>query len=92
MTEPSIGQIVHFMYGGVHVPAIITDPHFTVRVTGEPNWTGQALTVFLPAAKPFTTVAAYQDEVFPGTWNNATWHYATEGHEQRTDMQSEEGI
>ena len=63
------------MYGGVHVPAIITDPDFTVREAGKPHWTGQALTVFLPAAPPFTTVAVQQDEVFPSTWNNATWHW-----------------
>jgi hypothetical protein len=72
---PSVGRIVHFMYGGVHVPAIITDPAFVVREDDKPDWTGQALTVFLPAASPFTTVAVHQDEVSPGTWNNATWHW-----------------
>lgn len=72
---PSVGRIVHFMYGGVHVPAIITDPDFLVKEDSKPDWTGQALTVFLPNAAPFTTVAVHQDEVFPGTWNNATWHW-----------------
>ena len=72
---PSIGRVVHFVYGGVHVPAIITDPAFVVREEGKPDWEGQALTVFLPNAAPFTTVAVHQDEVAPGTWNNATWHW-----------------
>lgn len=75
--KPSIGRIVHFVYGGQHVPAIITDPAFQdhgidgkseVRIL-------QALTVFLPNAGPFTTVAAHEDEVAPGTWNNTTWHW-----------------
>lgn len=72
---PSIGRVVHFMYGGVHVPAIITDPVFKVQEEGKPDWIGQALTVFLPAAPPFTTVAVHQEEIAPGTWNNATWHW-----------------
>lgn len=69
---PSVGRIVHFMYGGDHVPAIITGFPLKTDVQGDD---AAYLTVFLPAAAPFTTVAAHQDEVFPGTWNNATWHW-----------------
>ncbi|MBK9711584.1 MAG: hypothetical protein IPO81_09710 [Kouleothrix sp.] len=77
----SIGRIVHFMYGGSHVPAIITDAEWTVREPGnKPDWIGQALTVFLPNAAPFTTVACEQGEVAPGTWVNATWHWPNSTH------------
>lgn len=71
---PSVGRIVHFVYGGQHVPAIITDPAFRV-VTDAYDAIEQALTVFLPNAEPFTTVAKHADEVAPGTWANATWHW-----------------
>lgn len=72
---PSVGRIVHYMYGGDHVPAIITHPSFLVREEGVPDWEGQCLTVFLPNAAPFTIVATHQEEVGPGTWINATWHW-----------------
>lgn len=71
MREPQIGDIVHFMYGGVHLPAIVSDPAFHLE---DRVW--QAMTVFLINAAPFTTVALHEDEVFPGTWNNATWHWS----------------
>lgn len=73
---PSVGRIVHFVYGGQHVPAIITDPAFVCNdVETGSEVTRVALTVFLPNAAPFTTVAAHGDEVGPGTWENATWHW-----------------
>lgn len=72
---PVIGDIVLFMYGGVPVPAIVTDPAFFVREQGQPDRIFQVMTVFLLNAPPFTTVASYGDEVGPGTWLNATWHY-----------------
>jgi hypothetical protein len=72
--EPSVGRIVHFVYGGQHVPAIITDPAFRVVADGR-EVIEQAMTVFLPAAEPFTTVAMYAGEVSPGTWLDATWHW-----------------
>lgn len=72
-----IGSRVHFVYGGQHVPAIITDPAFQDHgVDGQDEVRIlQALTVFLPNAEPFTTVAEQMGEIAPGTWQNATWHW-----------------
>lgn len=80
---PSVGRIVHFVYGGQHVPAIITDPAFRapedpyreVGMSAPEGMLMQALTVFLPNAAPFTTIAKHADEVAPGTWLNATWYW-----------------
>ena len=65
-----VGEIVQFMYGGDNVPAIVTG--YPIQ---KQNDTEVFLTVFLPNASPFTTVAAYGDEIGPGTWGNATWHW-----------------
>lgn len=73
---PSIGRMVHFMYGDEHYAAIITavsgrmvehDP-----VTGDAKTVieGQALTVFPPNDQPFTTIAALDPAC-----SSATWHW-----------------
>lgn len=70
--KPSVGCIVHFVYGDQHVPAIITDPVFQdygVDGQNEPRII-QAMTVFLPAADPFTTCASYDETAQePGSWH-----------------------
>lgn len=60
---PSVGRVVHFVYGGKHLAALITDP-------GEHADSMQALTVFPPNEAPFTTVAPRSDDA-----TNATWHW-----------------
>lgn len=64
-----VGAIVHFVYGGDHVPAIITGACLAPELAGH-----VFLTVFLPNAQPFTTTAAYSAEIAPNTWPNATYH------------------
>lgn len=57
---PSIGRVVHFVYGDQHLAAIITDPangltvHLTVFPVGEPS---------------FTTLAGYDPEGASATWH-----------------------
>lgn len=68
--SPSVARMVHFVYGDTHVPAIITDPAFVVHETGQPDWTGQALTVFPVGEAPFTTVA-----LLDAGGAAATWHW-----------------
>ena len=65
---PSVGRVVHFVFGDRHVPAIITDPAFDVE--GQP--TGQALTVFPIGEPPFTTVAHQDASDAP---EGGTWHW-----------------
>lgn len=65
---PSVGRVVHFVYGGQHVPAIITDPAFVVP-EGATEFVGQAMTVFPVNAPPFTTVAAYDEAATGGSWH-----------------------
>jgi hypothetical protein len=59
---PSIGRVVHFVYGTQHVPAIITDPANGITVH---------LTVFPVGQPPFTDLVA-QDE---GAKAGGTWHW-----------------
>lgn len=61
---PSIGRVVHFVYGEQHCAAIITDPEWDMD--GTP---GQALTVFRPNQEPFTTIAALDPAGAPATWH-----------------------
>lgn len=59
---PSIGRVVHFVYGEKHYPAIITDP----------DWHGggeQSLTIFPPQSEPFWDVASFDADAKPGTWH-----------------------
>lgn len=57
---PSVGRIVHFVYGDAHIPAIVTDPADGVTVH---------LTVFPVGEPPFTVVAEMNDAATPGTWH-----------------------
>jgi hypothetical protein len=59
---PSIGRVVHFVYGDRHYAALITDP-------GEHADAMQCLTVFPPKDAPFTTVAGYDPNGAPATWH-----------------------
>lgn len=63
---PSIGRVVHFVYGDRHVPAIITDPTFAKAEFGPPS---AALTVFPVGETPFTTVAEGDEACAPATWH-----------------------
>jgi hypothetical protein len=72
MTEqvPSIGRVVHFVYGDQHVPALITDPEYRIiepAIDDPPIQ--QALTVFPVGAPPFTTTAIYNQGGAPATWH-----------------------
>lgn len=62
--EPTIGRIVHFVYGGQHLPAIITDPAFD-----NGDGPAQAMTVFMVSEPPFTTVATEDPNGANGTWH-----------------------
>lgn len=66
---PSIGRIVHFINGDLHLPAIITDPAFDAS-DGAP--TEQALTVFPTGKRPFFAVAHEDSSDTP---KPATWHW-----------------
>lgn len=63
---PSVGRIVHFVYGDRHVPAIITDAAYSLG-DGAPDV--QALTVFPVGEPPFTTVATIDTSCAPATWH-----------------------
>lgn len=71
--QPSIGRVVHFVYGSQHVPALITDPAAPVvplfDEDGNEREPQQALTVFPVGSAPFTTVAAEDADGAPGTWH-----------------------
>ncbi len=58
---PSIGRVVHFMYGIEHFAAIITHPLV--------NADEVALTVFPPNDAPFITNARYDAGCAPATWH-----------------------
>lgn len=57
---PSVGRVVHFVYGDQHVPAIITDPANGLTVH---------LTVFPVGELLFTDLAGYDESGAPGTWH-----------------------
>lgn len=63
---PSIGRVVHFVYGDTHYAAIITDPTFEKGVNAP---AGAALTVFPPNQSPFTTAAVFDADGAPATWH-----------------------
>lgn len=56
----SVGRMVHFVYGEMHVPAVITDPANGLTVH---------LTVFPVGDQPFTDLASYDENAAPGTWH-----------------------
>lgn len=69
---PSVGRVVHFVYGDKHVPALITDPDYPVKSADDDPYIGpyQALAVFLPMEpEPFVTVARNDESGAPGTWH-----------------------
>ena len=67
---PSIGRVVHFVYGETHVPAIITDPALLVYNVEVAPIAKVALTVFLPMEpQVLVTVADYSADPVPGTWH-----------------------
>jgi len=69
---PSIGRVVHFVYGDKHVPAIITEPEVkTPDPVGGADMMWEALTVFPVGEPPFTTLAACD----PTGKTSATWHW-----------------
>ena len=68
---PSIGRVVHYVYGDQHVPAIIIDPAFEVR---KPEDEGgdqivQSMFVFTMIQGNFYTTAEYSADLIPGTWH-----------------------
>lgn len=65
---PSVGRVVHFVYGDRHIPAIITDPAFQVQ-TDSYDTIEQALTVFPVGETPFTTCAKQDEGGAPATWH-----------------------
>lgn len=68
---PSIGRVVHYVYGEKHCAATITDPDYPVdRMEDDPHkGSYQALVVFVPMESPFTTVASFSAAGAPGTWH-----------------------
>lgn len=66
---PSIGRVVHFVYGDVHCAAIITDPVPSLP-DGDPLSGGQSLAVFPPNFESFTAIA-----LFDADGASATWHW-----------------
>lgn len=71
---PSVGRVVHFVYGDKHVPALITDVDYPVKsAASDPDpYQGpyQSLAVFLPMEpEPFVTVARNDESGAPGTWH-----------------------
>ncbi len=66
---PSIGRVVHFVYGGEHYAAIITAVSSRlIEGDGEPQY-GQTLVVFPPMDMSFTTVAALDPDCALATWH-----------------------
>jgi hypothetical protein len=68
---PSIGRVVHFVYGDVHVPAIIIDPAFEMRKPEDEggNEVVQSMVVFTMIQGNFHTTARYSADPIPGTWH-----------------------
>jgi hypothetical protein len=61
---PSIGRVVHFMYGDVHVPAIIIDPTYPYAEKYV-----QAIQVFTLRDGTFSTIAKEDPDCAPSTWH-----------------------
>ena len=68
---PSIGRVVHFVYGDRHVPAIIIDPAFEVRRPEDEGGdeTVQSMFVFTTETGNFHTTARHDTAGAPGTWH-----------------------
>lgn len=68
---PSVGRVVHFVYGDKHVPAIIIDPEVPIIDAAiDERPVQQGLVVFTMERTPFTTVAEYH-----AGGATATWHW-----------------
>lgn len=66
---PSIGRVVHFVYGDQHYAAIITAVSSRlIEGEGEPQY-GQTLFVMPPMDTPFSTVATLDESCAPATWH-----------------------
>ena len=63
---PSIGRVVHFVFGDRHVPAIITAAAYATDVHGVPM---DMLTVFPPGEHPFYDLTGHSEQHLPGTWH-----------------------
>ena len=61
---PSVGRVVHFVYGDKHVPALIINPAFD-----QDEEEAQALQVFTMTDGAFTMVARYDAACAGGTWH-----------------------
>ncbi len=66
---PSIGRIVHFVYGDQHHAAMITAVSSRLRGEDGTDQEGQTLVVFPPMEPPFTTIAAFDPGATPATWH-----------------------
>ena len=67
---PSVGRIVHYVYGDKKYPAIITDPAFVVHNVEDTPVVKTALTVLIPMEPwPMVTVADLDPAGAPGTWH-----------------------
>lgn len=65
---PSIGRVVHYVYGDKHCAAIITDPA-PVLPEGDALFGGQSLVVFPPNFESFTAIALHDEAGAPATWH-----------------------
>lgn len=66
---PSIGRVVHFVYGDQHHAAIITAVSSRLRGDDGTDLEGQTLLVMPPMEQPYSTVAAHDAEFAPATWH-----------------------
>lgn len=67
---PSIGRMVHFVHGDLHVPAIIVEPAYHLIEPGPDEAPIQdALTVFTRNHGTFSTLATFDPEAKSGTWH-----------------------
>lgn len=66
--QPSIGRVVHYMYGDEHCAAMITHPA-PLLPDGDPLTGGQSLVVFPPNLESFTTIATHDEGGAPATWH-----------------------
>jgi hypothetical protein len=66
---PSIGRVVHYVYGNKHYAAIITDPAFEIEHPGGDIGLTCALTVFPPCDTPFTTTADHDANFSAGSFH-----------------------
>ena len=65
---PSVGRVVHFVYGYRHYAAIITDPT-PLLPPNDLLAGGQSLVVFPPNVESFTSIAIHDEGGAPATWH-----------------------